>query len=109
MNTRCAVLFVFFACNIPSDPKTPEYWAYRLDDPKEQEEAVKKLGELKDPKGVDPLLKVLQENEKLRPLAVQSLGLIGDPRAVPALIAAVTPDPGTGADAAVKNKTSERA
>jgi HEAT repeat protein len=107
----CLSLIVLGACNTPTDPKTPEYWIYRLDDKKENEEAVKKLGEMKDAKAVEPLLKVLKEDDKLRPAAAQSLGMIGDPRAIQPLIAAITLEPGMIADDATraKNATNEKA
>ncbi|MCC6810207.1 MAG: HEAT repeat domain-containing protein [Deltaproteobacteria bacterium] len=107
------VLFVpfFQACNTPTDPKTPEYWIDRLDDDKEREDAIRKLGELKDKKGVEPLLKILKENEKARPLAAQSLGSIGDPAATSALIGVIDLEAGSGTDEAtrLKQRTNERA
>lgn len=111
MHAMLWVSLIAIGCNTPTDPKTPEYWIYRLDDAKEQNDAVRKLGELKDPKAVEPLIKVMKENEKLRPDAAQSLGMIGDARAIPALMAMVTVDPGGGQDEATraKIKTNERA
>ncbi|MCC6806081.1 MAG: HEAT repeat domain-containing protein [Deltaproteobacteria bacterium] len=105
------VLCTLVRCDVPSDPATPEYWISRLDDKREQEEAVKKLGELKDKKAVDPLIKVMKENDKLRPAAAQALGTIGDPKAIPELMAIVTVDPGALNDDATRQKqlTTERA
>lgn len=104
------LLLAVYGCNTNTDPKTPEYWIDRLDDDKEREEAIRKLGELKDKKGVAPLLKVLAENEKVRPMAAQSLGSIGDPAAVQPLLGVIDFDAGSGADEAtrLKHRTNER-
>jgi HEAT repeat protein len=97
-------------CNSHTDPKTPEYWIDRLDDDKEREEAVRKLGELKDKKGIAPLLKILKDSDKARPLAAQSLGNIGDPSAVQPLLGALDFEAGSGTDEAtrLKQRTNER-
>lgn len=94
-----------------TDPAKPEYWIARLDDAKEGEEAARKLGELRDPKGTAPLIKVLETNPKLKPLAAQSLGMIGDAQAIPALIAALDPEAGAGSDEVTRTKqrANERA
>lgn len=98
------LVVTFIACNTPTDPATPEYWIARLDDKRDQEMAVQKLAEMKDAKAVEPLIKVLQENDKLKVAAAGALGTIKDKRAIPALMAAVTIDPGTGNDEATKSK-----
>ena len=47
------------------------------------------LGELKDPRAVEPLITLLQQGASSAKFAAAALGQIGDPRAVPALISAL--------------------
>ncbi len=50
-------------------------------------EAVKALGELRDPRSVEPLIEVLNDpNEEFRVMVVKNLGKMGDSRAVQPLI-----------------------
>ncbi len=106
------VLSAWAAC-APSDPKTAEYWIYRLDNEEQAEEAAAKLGEMKAKEAVEPLIAILKSKEKdsLRPAAAGALGKIGDPRAIAPLIEAIVVDPGTGQDEKTKNKirVTERA
>ena len=52
-------------------------------DPGARQDAVDKLGRLKDGRAVEPLIKVLEDkDEKVRAMAVRSLALIGDAKAV---------------------------
>ncbi|HUU74971.1 MAG TPA: HEAT repeat domain-containing protein [Methanoregulaceae archaeon] len=52
-----------------------------------REEAVRALGELNDPRAVEPLISILNDdNRYIRREAAKSLGRIGDERAIPPLI-----------------------
>ena len=52
-------------------------------DPGERQNAVDKLGRLKDSRAVEPLIKILEDkDENVRAMAVRSLALIGDVKAV---------------------------
>lgn len=70
-----------------SDPSSPEYWIEKLDGP-ERRSAVRRLGELKSPKAVDPLLEIFKDGRH-RDDIVAALAQIGDKRAVPALVEAL--------------------
>jgi HEAT repeat protein len=68
-----------------------------------REEAVRALGELNDPRAVDPLILMLKdENRYIRREAAKSLGRIGDPRAIPPLINALKDDDRYGRDGAAE-------
>ena len=59
-------------------------WAIR-------EQAASGLGKLKDPRGVDPLVKALKDKDgAVRTAAVWALERVGDARAVPGLVEALT-------------------
>lgn len=51
--------------------------------PESREEAAEALGEIRDPRAVDPLIAALNDrNPEVREEAAEALGKIGDPRAV---------------------------
>lgn len=61
-------------------------------DPSVRRHAAIALGDLGDPRALDPLIKTLQEDKEVfgaAPYAADALGRIGDPRAVEPLIAAL--------------------
>ena len=58
-----------------------------------REEAARNLGELQDPRAVDPLIKALNDsNHYVRREAAKSLGRIGNDKAIPPLIQALKDD-----------------
>jgi hypothetical protein len=73
---------------VPPTPVTPDSFEGYLQgltnaDPSARQDAVDKLGRLKDGRAVEHLIKVLEDNdEKVRAMAVRSLALIGDVKAV---------------------------
>lgn len=103
-------VFTLVGCSGPSDPAKADYWVYRLDSEKERDEAFKKLGELKDPSAVDPLVKYMTENVKERANAAVALGAIGDKKAIPGLVALLDFEAGAGSDDAArgKNRNNEK-
>lgn len=98
------------ACSKPKDPSSAEYWIDRLDQEETREEALRRLGELKDKKAVPVVLEYLKEPGKYRGYAAQALGLIGDPSVVPSLLKAVDLEVGAGADEPTryKHRANER-
>ncbi len=68
-----------------------------------REEAVRALGELCDPRAVEPLIDSLSdENRYIRREAAKSLGRIGDERAIPALINALKDEDRYGREGAAE-------
>lgn len=64
--------------------------ALQAPDADTREEAARALGELKDPRGVTPLISALEDqNHFVRREAAKSLGHLGNERAIPALIQAL--------------------
>jgi HEAT repeat protein len=63
--------------------------------PESREEAAEALGEIRDPRAVDPLIGALKDRDhEVREEAVEALGKIGDKRAVEPLNAVLgDPDP----------------
>ena len=57
-----------------------------LDREETREEAIHKLGDLKDAKAVPPLARLLKESPNDRPSVAQTLGIIGDSAAVQPLL-----------------------
>lgn len=98
------------SCSGPSDPGKADYWIYRLDKEKERDEALKKLGELKDKTAVEPLQKWMQDNIKFRDNAASALAAIGDKAAIPGLIALLDHEVGNGGDdlSRQKNRNNEK-
>jgi hypothetical protein len=69
----------------PAAPESFDAYLQALSnpDPSARQDAVDKLGRLKDSRAVNPLIKVLEDrDEKVRAMAVRSLALIGDEKAV---------------------------
>jgi HEAT repeat protein len=81
-----------------------------LDREESREEAIHKLGDLKDKKAIPPLLKLLKDSPPDRPAVAQTLGMIGDSSVVQPLLAALDPDPGSGGDEVThtKHRANER-
>ncbi len=105
MRTKIFLVLVWFAaCSPPKDPSSAEYWIDRLDREEMREEAIQKLGELKDKKAVPALVELLKSSPNDKPAAAQSLGMIGDPSSIPPLLAALDPGAGSGADEATRTK-----
>ncbi|HTY14555.1 MAG TPA: HEAT repeat domain-containing protein [Methanoregulaceae archaeon] len=68
-----------------------------------REEAVRALGELNDPRAVNPLILALKdENRYVRREAAKSLGRIGDEKAIPALIEALKDEDRYGREGAAE-------
>jgi hypothetical protein len=68
-----------------------------------REEAARALGELKDPRGVTPLISALKDpNHYVRREAAKSLGHLGDERAIPVLINALKDDDRSGREGAAE-------
>src|SRR5690348_4171925 len=94
--TAMAVVCMFYAANLHPNL---EDWRKagergilqlikRLNDPDVERRvpAAKFLGQLGDPRAVEPLIQALQDpTPAVRAAAAQALGALGDPRAVPAL------------------------
>jgi HEAT repeat protein len=82
-----------------------------LEDDKQREDAVRKLGEMKEKTAVQPLIKLAKENEKVRPLVAQSLGMIGDKSAAADIISWIDVEAATGSDepTRLKHRINERA
>ncbi len=77
--------------------------ALHSNDDEIREEAVRALGELNDPRAVDPLIDILDdENRYIRREAAKSLGRIGDHRAIPALINALKDEDRYGREGAAE-------
>jgi HEAT repeat protein len=70
------------------DPRAVEPLLEALQAKDLQFHAARSLGEIKDPRAVEPLIAALKDNDsEFREQAAQSLGLLKDPRAVEPLIA----------------------
>jgi HEAT repeat protein len=81
-------LFLLAACDDPKDPRT---WVKKLRDPQKATEAVKKLGELKDPSAIKPLCDLYADFES--PTILKAIILFKDKpqfkEAIPTLIKAL--------------------
>lgn len=108
--TSLFLLCGVMSCAAPKDPNSADYWIDHLDREESREEAIHKLGDLKDKKAIPPLVKLLKESPADRPAIAQTLGMIGDTSAVQPLLAAIDPDPGSGGDEAThtKHRANER-
>ncbi len=105
---RCIALLLlvsFAACSAPSDPTTAAYWIEKLDEPKQRTRALNELGKLKDKSAVPHAAKWLKEEGDWQPEAAYTLGQLGDPAAVSALLAAIDYQVGTARDRAGVRKS----
>lgn len=105
----CLILGILCAqCSTHTDPNTAAYWIDRLEDPKTEIEAVRKLGSLGDQSAVPDLLKILESGTEAQPEAAYALGQLGDTSVVPALVARIDYASGTGHDTRtqIKNRTN---
>lgn len=67
-----------------SDPRDPNTWIKKLDNPVEQKDAVRELVKLKDPAAVDPLIKFYNKNHD--PEVLKAIASFKDKRQVPVMI-----------------------
>ena len=81
-----SVLFAFVGCE-QVDPNSVEYWIGKLKGT-ERAAAIGKLGEMKDPAAVEPLMAAYKDGH-LRYQIVASLAQIGDKKAVPVMLEAL--------------------
>lgn len=95
---------IAIACSKSTDPATAAYWIDKLDNKREREEALRKLGDIGDKSAVPEVLKWFQEEGEWQPDAAFALGQLGDASAAPQLIAGIEYAAGTGQDRATRNK-----
>ncbi len=87
------LLFVLLATSFATvgceqeDPNSVEHWIKRLAS-EERTLAIQKLGEMKDPKAVEPLMEAYKQGH-LRYNVVAALAQIGDKKAIPVLLEAL--------------------
>jgi HEAT repeat protein len=75
---------VLAATGCVSDPRDPNTWIKKLDNPVEQKEAVRELVKLKDPAAVEPLINFYKKNHD--PEVLKAIASFKDKRAVPVMI-----------------------
>lgn len=85
---RKALLLVVVALiGCYSDPMDPKTWIKKLDDVREQKEAVRQLVRLKDKQAVEPLMNLYRRSHDREHL--KAIASFADPRSVPLLIEAL--------------------
>jgi HEAT repeat protein len=67
-----------------SDPRDPNTWIKKLDNPVDQKEAVRELVKIKDPAAVEPLIAFYKKNHD--PEVLKAIANFKDKRQVPAMI-----------------------
>lgn len=67
-----------------SDPRDPNTWIKKLDNPVEQKDAVRELVKLKDPVAVEPLINFYKKNHD--PEVLRAIATFKDKRQVPVMI-----------------------
>ncbi|OGR10310.1 MAG: hypothetical protein A2341_16945 [Deltaproteobacteria bacterium RIFOXYB12_FULL_58_9] len=97
-------LAVLTACPAPSDPEKADYWVYRLDDKRERNEALKKIGHLGDKTTIPQVVEWFEKEGDWQPDAAYTLGQLGDKSVVAKLVAAIDYQVGTGNDRLTRNK-----
>jgi len=102
------LLLTTVACSESFTPDQSGYWLERLDNETTRIEALKKLGDFKEPAVVDAVIGWLDQKGDWQPDAAYTLGVLGDARAIPALIAKIdyAGAPGKGARSRRINKTN---
>jgi HEAT repeat protein len=83
---RYRVLFAMgvFVAGCVSDPRDPNTWIKKLDNPVEQKDAVRELVRLKDPAAVEPLINFYKKNHD--PEVLKAIATFKDKRQVPIMI-----------------------
>lgn len=84
------------ACSSNTDPKTAGYWLDRLDDASTREEALKNLGDVGDPAAVPEVLAWFNKEGDWQAAAAYSLGQLGDTSVAKDLIDAIDFQIGAG-------------
>src|SRR5262249_17805015 len=84
MRKLAAALLVVAISGCAMDPSDPRYWIKKLDDPREQKEAVRMLVKLKDKQAVPPLMELFKKTRE--PSLLKDIASFDDPRAVPLFI-----------------------
>src|SRR4051794_37572885 len=67
-----------------SDPRDPNTWIKKLDNPVDQKEAVRELVKIKDKAAVEPLIAFYKKNHD--PEVLKAIATFKDPRQVPVMI-----------------------
>jgi len=81
---RYWVALALFAAGCVSDPRDPNTWIKKLDNPVEQKDAVRELVRLKDPAAVEPLINFYKKNHD--PEVLKAIATFKDKRQVPIMI-----------------------
>jgi HEAT repeat protein len=84
---RFTVALALLMVGCVSDPRDPNTWIKKLDDPREQKDAVTQLVRLKDPAAVPPLIALFKRSKD--PDVLKAIASFKDPRQVPVMIDAL--------------------
>jgi len=81
---RFSMLALLLLGGCVSDPRDPNTWIKKLNNPVEQKDAVRELVKLKDPVAVPPLIEFYGKNHD--PEVLKAIATFKDKRAVPTMI-----------------------